>query len=71
MNGPAASGPNGSVTARRDDFADENILFHDLNNRSLERHMQDLAENTMAHNAAIELLKGGFALLENAIREQA
>lgn len=48
---------------------DENILFHDRNNRDLERIMQDLAENTMAHNAGLELLKNQFDLLRTAIRE--
>jgi flagellar basal-body rod protein FlgB len=49
---------------------DENILFHDRNNRDLERIMQDLAENTLMHNAAIEFLKGEFDLLRTAIRER-
>ncbi|MEM1028374.1 MAG: flagellar basal body rod protein FlgB [Planctomycetota bacterium] len=48
---------------------DENILFHDRNNRDLERIMQDLAENTLAHNAGIEMLKSEFNLLRMAIRE--
>jgi flagellar basal body rod protein FlgB len=30
--------------------------------------MQDLAENTLAHNAGLELLKSEFNLLEMAIR---
>ena len=46
----------------------DNILFHDRNNRDLERIMQDLAENTLAHNAGLELLKSEFDLLEMAIR---
>ncbi|MEM7626399.1 MAG: hypothetical protein AAF333_12455 [Planctomycetota bacterium] len=49
---------------------DENILFHDRNNRDLERIMQDLAENTLAHNATMELLKNELDLLKTAIREQ-
>ena len=49
---------------------DENILFHDRNNRDLERVMQDLAENTLAHNTALQLLKSEFDLLEKAIRGQ-
>ena len=48
----------------------QNILFHDRNNRNLERIMQGLAENTLAHNAAIELLRNKFDLLETAIRER-
>ena len=48
----------------------EGVLFHDQNNRDLERVMQDLAENTLAHNAAIEMLRNQFSMLETAIREQ-
>ncbi len=47
---------------------DENIMFHDRNNRDLERIMQDLAENTLAHNTGLQLLKSEFDLLEMAIR---
>lgn len=53
----------------RAETLDENILFHDRNNRDLERIMQDLAENTMAHNTSIELIKSEFDLLKTAIRE--
>ena len=48
----------------------ENMLFHDRNNRDLERIMQDLAENTLTHNAGIELLRNEFDMLKMAIREQ-
>jgi flagellar basal-body rod protein FlgB len=51
-------------------FADDNILFHDRNNRDLERTMQSLAENTLAHNAGIEMLKSEFDILRLAIRER-
>ena len=46
----------------------DNILFHDRNNRDLERIMQHLAENTMAHNAGVDLLRNQFDLLKTAIR---
>jgi flagellar basal-body rod protein FlgB len=48
----------------------ENILFHDQNNRDLERTMQDLVENAMAHRTSVELLKSEFDLLQTAIRER-
>jgi flagellar basal-body rod protein FlgB len=48
----------------------DNILFHDQNDRDVERLMQRLAENTMAHNAAVEMMRNHFALLEIAIRER-
>ncbi|WP_428386563.1 flagellar basal body rod protein FlgB [Mucisphaera sp.] len=50
--------------------ANEGILYHDQNNRDLERTMQALAENTLAHNATIDFLKGQFDLLRSAIRER-
>ena len=48
----------------------ENILFHDQNNRDMERTMQDLVENAMAHRTSVELLKSQFDLLRTAIRER-
>ncbi|MCC7145087.1 MAG: flagellar basal body rod protein FlgB [Phycisphaeraceae bacterium] len=48
--------------------ADDGILFHDRNNRDLERLMQGLAENTMAFNAANDLLRHEFGMLSMAIR---
>jgi flagellar basal-body rod protein FlgB len=47
---------------------DENILFHDRNNRDLERIMQDMVENQMTHSTSLELLKSEFDLLKMAIR---
>ena len=46
----------------------ENIMFHDRNNRDLEVMMKDLAENTITHNAGVELLKNQFDMLKMAIR---
>jgi flagellar basal-body rod protein FlgB len=54
----------------REQHVNDNILFHDRNNRSLEHLMQNLAENAMTHNAAIEMLKSEFNLMETAIRER-
>lgn len=48
----------------------ENITFHDRNNRDVERIMQDLAENTMTHRLAIDMLRNQFELLRSAIRER-
>lgn len=49
---------------------DQNVMFHDRNNRDLERIMQSLAENTLAHNVAADFLKSEFDLLKMAIRER-
>ena len=51
-------------------FANDNILFHDNNNRDLEITMKDLAENTLAHNAGVQMLKNQFDMLKTAIRER-
>ena len=48
----------------------DGILFHDQNNRDLERTMQHLAENTLTHNTAIEMLRNEYAMLAMAIRER-
>lgn len=54
----------------RPETLDENILFHDRNNRDLERTMQDLAENTLAFSATMQLLRNEMDLLQTAIRER-
>ncbi len=47
-----------------------NVMFHDRNDRDLERIMQGLAENTMVHNAALEMMRVQFGQLRSAIRER-
>ena len=46
------------------------VLFHDGNNRSVEKQMAALAENAMVHNGSIEILRKQFSTLEAAIRER-
>lgn len=48
-----------------------NVLFHDRNNRDLERSMQALAENVAAYRVATDLLRSRVQLLTSAIRESA
>lgn len=48
----------------------DHLLFHDRNDRDLERIMQSLAENTLVHRTAAELMRSKFALLQSAIRER-
>lgn len=48
----------------------DHILFHDQNNRDLERLMQNLAENSIAHRTTLELLRSEVATLQMAIRER-
>ncbi len=47
----------------------DNILFHDRNNRSLERLMQQLQENTAAFTATTELMRAKMDLLRTAVEE--
>lgn len=47
-----------------------NVLFHDRNDRDLERAMQNLAENAAAFRLATDLLKNRMSILETAIRER-
>ena len=44
-----------------------NILFHDQNNRDVERLMQHLAENTLAHGSAVQMMTHQYSLMQNAI----
>ena len=47
-----------------------NILFHDRNNRDLERTMQALVENASAFRVATDLLRNRTTLLRNAMAER-
>lgn len=60
----------GDHIVARPQASNENIMFHDENNRDLERTMQRIAENTLTHNAAIELMRSEMNLLRTAIRER-
>ena len=48
----------------------DNILFHDGNDRDLERTMQDLVENFLTFRLATELIRSRFDLLHTAIAER-
>ncbi len=50
--------------------AADSVLFHDRNNRDLERTMQDLAENASVHRIATELIRTRVAHLHAAIGER-
>jgi flagellar basal-body rod protein FlgB len=47
-----------------------NVLFHDRNDRDVERIMQELVENFMTFRVAADLLKSRFDLINTAIRER-
>jgi flagellar basal-body rod protein FlgB len=48
----------------------DNILFHDGNDRSVERLLQRVTENVYAFRAASQLLRGQFETINAAIRER-
>lgn len=48
----------------------DNLLFHDGNDRNMERVMQSLVENFMTFRTAAQLLQSRFNLLNTAIRER-
>jgi len=47
-----------------------NILFHDGNDRDVERTMQKLVENFLAFRTAAQLYKGQLDLINTALRER-
>jgi flagellar basal-body rod protein FlgB len=59
----------GDVELKPEVLAD-NILFHDGNDRSLERLMQRMTENVYAFRAASQLMRNQFELINTAIRER-
>ncbi|MBL8746770.1 MAG: flagellar basal body rod protein FlgB [Phycisphaerae bacterium] len=48
----------------------DNILFHDRNNRDLERTMQAMVENLTMFRVATDLMKSQMDSLNTAIRER-
>ena len=47
-----------------------NILFHDRNDRDVERLMQDLSENTATFRVAVDLLRQHTSMIRNALAER-
>lgn len=54
----------------RPEVTADNVLFHDDNDRSLERLMQRLTENVASFRAASQLMRKQFDLINSAIRER-
>ncbi len=61
-------GENNAIRARAIEVRDNNILFHDKNNRSVEKQMAEMAKNGILHNVVTELLRGKYDGLQTAIR---
>jgi flagellar basal-body rod protein FlgB len=49
---------------------ESSLLFHDKNNRSMERLMSDVYKNAMTHNLAVELLRKTYGQMEMALKER-
>lgn len=60
---------NGRITVHPQ-ATNSNILFHDQNNRNLERLMEHLVQNTLMHKTDIDMLKNEFTMLNTAISGQ-
>ncbi|MEC8558885.1 MAG: flagellar basal body protein [Planctomycetota bacterium] len=67
--GPLQGGSDGRVTLDPAELR-ENLLFHDRNDRNLERIMQDVSENLLAFQTATQLLRNRFRMIELAISER-
>jgi len=52
------------------EIKNNNILFHDGNNRFVEKQMSAMAKNALLHNVSAELLRGQYELLRTALRER-
>src|SRR3954449_21850 len=50
--------------------AEDGILFHDGQTRSMEQLMTDQAKNALMHNLAIELLRKQFQAMEVALKDK-
>jgi len=59
---------SGRLQIRPGVIENNNILFHDRNNRFVEKQMSDMAQNAMLHNVAVEMLRQQYGLLHLAIR---
>lgn len=61
---------NESGTELKPQVLAENIMFHDGNDRSVERLMQKMQENVYSFRVASQLLRNQFELINTAIRER-
>lgn len=57
----------GRLEAQAVELRDNNILFHDNNNRFVEKQLSGMAQNALRHNVTAELLRGKYELLRTAI----
>ncbi len=61
---------SGRLQAEPVEIQNNNILFHDDNNRFVEKQMSAMAKNALLHNVSAELLRSQYELLQTALRER-
>ena len=61
-------GPEGQLEAKATILPDNNILFHDGNNRFVEKQISEMTQNTILHNLTAEMLRAKYEGLNTAIR---
>ncbi len=61
-------GPDKKLKVRPSEIEGNNILFHDKNNRFIEKQMTEMAKNSSRHTRVTELLRQKYDLLRTAIR---
>ncbi|MBX3379197.1 MAG: hypothetical protein KF805_03820 [Phycisphaeraceae bacterium] len=72
-SGSIQVGTDGTVTLRPERSTDSSqggVLFHDKNNRDLERLMQDSVENAAFYRMSVDLLRTRFDLIKSAIAQR-
>ncbi len=78
LSGPLSWGETPEIKKRTDGTLklqpatpQDNILFHDRNNRDTERLMQDNVENGLVFRMSSELLRSRYDILRSAIAQRA
>jgi flagellar basal-body rod protein FlgB len=66
MEARSAGQAEGEALQTSTDY-DQYLLFHDQNNRSIDKQVTTITQNAVMHNAAIELLRSRYQLLQRAI----
>ena len=57
----------GRLQTKPKEIQDQNILFHDRNNRFVEKQMSAMSKNALLHNVSAELLRQRYGTLKMAI----
>ena len=58
----------GTLHAEAVEIEDNNILFHDQNNRFVEKQLSQMSQNALLHNVTVEMLRVKYNGLTTAIQ---